>query len=242
MKAYKGFNKDMTCRGFKFEQGKTYETDEAKLCESGFHACEMPLDCFNYYAPSDSVFHEVELDATDEKGNDSKRVGKKIKIGARLSISKIVDAQIEYIKSQTHEVKGGRTAGLHGAASATGDRGAASATGKLGVASATGKLGVASATGDLGAASATGEQGAASATGDQGAASATGKGSIAMASGYGGKAKACIGNAICLCERGKWNGETYPLLNVKAAIIDGKALKPDTWYTLKNGEFVEVKE
>ena len=48
MKAYKGFNTDMTCRGFKFEEGKTYEEPEAKLCKSGFHACENPLDCFNY--------------------------------------------------------------------------------------------------------------------------------------------------------------------------------------------------
>lgn len=51
MKAYKGFNKDMTCRGFQYEEGKTYETDKAELCKEGFHACENPLDCFNYYAP-----------------------------------------------------------------------------------------------------------------------------------------------------------------------------------------------
>lgn len=62
MKAYKGFNKDLTCRGFQYEQGKSYEMDTAVLCESGFHACEMPLDVLNYYAPCNSVFHEVELD------------------------------------------------------------------------------------------------------------------------------------------------------------------------------------
>ena len=204
MKAYKGFNKDMTCRGFQFEEGKTYETDEAKLCESGFHACEMPFDCFSYYAPSKSVYHEVELEATDEKSDDSKRVGKKIKIGARLSIAKIVEAQIEYVKSQTHDEEGGQ---------ATGERGAASATGWYGAASATGWCG---------------------------AASATGEESIAIASGYSGKARACKGSAICLCERGEWNGRTFPLLGVKAAIVDGVTLKPDTWYTLKDGEFVEV--
>ena len=86
MKAYKGFNKDMTCRGFQYEEGKSYETDTAELCESGFHACEYPLDCFGYYEPGESVYHEVELEeVSDERENDTKVTAKKIKIGARLS-------------------------------------------------------------------------------------------------------------------------------------------------------------
>ena len=75
MKAYKGFNKDMTCRGFQYEEGKTYETDEAKMCESGFHACEDPLDCFGYYNPAESVYHEVEIEDNGERqSNDTKVV------------------------------------------------------------------------------------------------------------------------------------------------------------------------
>lgn len=101
-KMYKGFNKDMTCRGFQFKEGETYETDTAELCRSGFHACESPLDCFTYYDPANSVFHEVELDATDEKhSDDTKRVGKKIKIGARLDVAGICKAHFEYVKEHT---------------------------------------------------------------------------------------------------------------------------------------------
>ena len=78
MKAYKGFNKDMTCRGFQYEEGKTYETDKAELCNSGFHACENPLDCFYYYAPGESVYHEVEIDDNGQRQkDDTKVVGKK---------------------------------------------------------------------------------------------------------------------------------------------------------------------
>lgn len=66
LKGYKGFNKDMTCRGFQYEVGKTYETDEAKMCESGFHACENPLDCFGYYSPATSKYCEVELEDNGE--------------------------------------------------------------------------------------------------------------------------------------------------------------------------------
>ena len=94
MKAYKGFNKDMTCRGFQFEEGKTYEHEgDAKLCESGFHACEDPLDIFEYYPAANSEFHEVELDGvSNERRGDTKVAAKKITIGARLGIDKIIKA------------------------------------------------------------------------------------------------------------------------------------------------------
>lgn len=60
-----------------------------------------------------------------------------------------------------------------------------------------------------------------------------------MATGYKSKAKAGLGSAIVVAERGNWDGETYPLINIKAAIVDGQKIKADTWYTLTNGEFVE---
>ena len=151
MKAFKGFKKDMTCRGFQFEEGKTYELpegEEAKLCESGFHACEMPLDVFSYYPPASSVYHAVDLEnVSDERRDDSKVCASKIKIGAKLDIAGIVKAQIEYIKERAHEVEGGHASEKQGAASATGSQGAASATGDWGAASATGKDSVAMACG-----------------------------------------------------------------------------------------------
>lgn len=109
MKAYKGFNKDMTCRGFQFEEGKTYQEDTANLCESGFHACQNPLDCFRYYAPADSVYHEVELDEVDEmrSEDDSKRCGKIIRIGAKLDIAKICQLHFDFVKANTTNEKQG---------------------------------------------------------------------------------------------------------------------------------------
>ena len=131
--------------------------------------------------------------------------------------------------------------GDQGAASTTGDRGAASATGYQGAASATGDQGAASTTGYQGAASTTGDHGAASATGYQGAASATGKAGVALAAGLECKAMGALGCAICCVERDEWNGKTYPIVAVKAAIVDGENIRADTWYQLKNGEFVEVE-
>lgn len=102
MKLYKGFNKDMTCNGFQYEEGKTYETDSAKLCDYGFHACEDPLDCFGYYAPGKSIFQEIEMDGvTEERRDDSKRVGTKITVGAEMKLADICKLHFGYVKEKT---------------------------------------------------------------------------------------------------------------------------------------------
>lgn len=135
MKTYKGFNKNMTCRGFQYEEGKEYKTEKAVACETGFHACEYPLDCFNYYSPNDSVFHEVEQDGDISKRNDDTKVAStKIKIGAEINIAGLVKAAIEYtLKRVNPEAKSNED---YGASSATGDYGASSATGYKGAAEA----------------------------------------------------------------------------------------------------------
>ena len=136
IKAYKGFDKDLKCRGFQYEVGKEYREDEAALCKKGFHACENPLDIFNYYHPSKgSRFCEVELDeVTDERQNDdTKLCGKVIKVGAELDIAGICKAHFEYVtarcdpaKSNAAGDKEAASAGESGSASA-GYRGSASA-------------------------------------------------------------------------------------------------------------------
>ncbi|MBQ2990616.1 MAG: hypothetical protein IJD60_04925, partial [Clostridia bacterium] len=188
---YKGFNKDMTCRGFQFEEGKTYEEAEAKLCEKGFHACENPLDCFCYYIPGNSVYHKVELEdvSPEKKGDDSKVCAKKIKVGARLDVAGIVKAHFDYVTEHCEKVDGS-VAGDNEAV-AVGEKKACSA-GYKGSASA-GESGSASA-GESGSASA-GSWGSASA-GYSGSASAGYRGSASAGSwgsasaGYRGSASA----------------------------------------------------
>ena len=101
MKCFKGFNKDLKCRGFQFEIGKEYEEKEASLCNKVFHGCEYPLDCFAYYAPSDSRYCEVEIDDNGERNPDDTKVcGTKIKIGAEIGIKGLINAAFEYIKER----------------------------------------------------------------------------------------------------------------------------------------------
>ena len=108
IKAYKGFDKDLKCRDFQYEIGKTYEEPTAELCNSGFHACEYPLDVFAYYAPGDmSRYCEVDLDdVSDKKGNDdSKRCGKKIAVKAEIGIAGLVKASVDFVMENIKDEK-----------------------------------------------------------------------------------------------------------------------------------------
>jgi hypothetical protein len=150
VKSYKGFNKDMTCRGFQYKEGKEYETSKAVVCNEGFHACEYPLDCLGYYSPNTSVYHEVEQTGEFSSGSDnrdSKIASTKIKIGAKLSIAGLVQAAIDFTKSKTVTMQ--NATGDYGASSATGYKGASSATGYKGASSVENTTGVAVAWGYL---------------------------------------------------------------------------------------------
>ena len=222
MKTYKATDKNMKCRDFQYELGKTAEVDgDIELCKNGLHACEMPLDVLGYYAPGDgSRYFEAELeDVSDEKGNDTERFGKKLTLSAEIGIPGLVKAQVEYVKAQCGFDNAIKKANNEKKNHATGESGAASATG------------------ERGAASATGWSGAASATGWSGAASATGKYCVAMTTGFFGRVMGDIGNAIVCVERSD-NGDIAAILS---GIVDGETLKPGVWYTVKNGQWVEVQ-
>ena len=166
IKSYKGFNKDMTCRGFQ------YEEETADACHSGFHACEYPLDCFNYYSPNESVYHEVVQSGEFDRGEDDSKVAStKIKVGVRLDIAGLVKAAIDFTMSRVKKEAGSDE-----------DCGASSATGYCGASSATGYCGASSATGDYGASSANDPE------------------SVAVAWGYKGKAMGTLGSHIVLAE------------------------------------------
>ena len=219
IKAYKGFNKDMTCRDFQYEEGKEYEEPSVEICDHGFHACEYPLDCLGYYAPNKSVYHEVEQFGEIQKQSEySKVASTKIKIGAEISIAGIVKAAIEYTTKRTK--KESDSDDSKGASSATGDYGASSATGNCGASSATGYCGSAEA-------------------GDSD--------SVAVAWGYHGKAKGVLGSHLVLAdwegnEKKYWTQNEWKFKCAKMVRVDGENIKPDTWYTMKDGEIVEVEE
>lgn len=210
IKAYKAFDKDLSCRGFKYEVGKEYEeTGYIKACEKGFHACPYPLDVFGYYAPAESRFCEVEQSGKIDDSESDKVCSSKIRIGAELDIRGLVKAAVSYVKERcTNECNAEpgepATAGNYGAATA-GDRGAATA-------------------GDCGAATAKGK-------------ASTGSNGLSVARGENVQVKGGIGAILVIAEE---RDDTYDIVDWKAVVVDGEVVKADTWYRLENGELVEV--
>ena len=139
MKCYKGFDKDLKCRGFQYEIGKEYEENAADICHKGFHACENPMDVFVYYSPADSRYCEVDLDTNEQTEEDSKRVGKKIKIETEIGLSGLIQAGVKFIleKVDFKSVKESNT-GNRSAATNTGDWSAATVGGAESIAVVTG--------------------------------------------------------------------------------------------------------
>ena len=249
---YKGFDKDLKCRGFQYEVGKEYEESDVKVCEKGFHACENPLDVFSYYPPADSRYCEVEQSGELSKdGGDSKVASSKIKIGAEIGLSGLIRAGVKFIlekvdfknakESNTGDRSAATNTGNQSAATNTGNYSAATNTGNRSAATNTGNRSAATNTGNRSAATNTGDQSAATNTGYQSAATVEGKNSVAIATGLQSKAKASLGSAIVVVERGEWNGNSYPLKAICSAIVDGEKIKADTFYTVKDGVFVEAK-
>ena len=214
MKTYKGFNKDMTCIGFQYEEGKEYETNEAVCCQSGFHACEMPLDVFKYYAPSQSVYCEVEqYGDISRDGEDTKISSTNIKIGAKIGVAGIVKAQINFIfdKIKKSREKAESEEDIESAATS----------------------------GDWSSAATSGDGSSAATSGDGSSAATSNKNAIVLACGKKAKAKGVKGSYLVLTE---WNEDSTELLCAKMERVDGEKIKSDTWYRLENGEFVEVSE
>ena len=117
MKSYKGFDKDLKCRGFQYEIGKEYEEAEAIQCQKGFHACEHPLDVLGYYPPVEgSRYCEVEQSGDISKGDDDTKVAStKIKIGAEIGLKGLIHAAFEYTKQRcTNNVVGADSSALTG--------------------------------------------------------------------------------------------------------------------------------
>ena len=214
MKAYKGFNSDLTCRGFQYKEGETFTHDgDVALCESGFHACTNPIDTLHYYSPAEgSRYFEVECDGvSQEKSEDSKIVCSKLTVGAELDVLSMVKIGVQMIFDRVKKAKFDKATSGYQSTAAT--------------------------SGDLSTAATSGDRSTAATSGYRSTAIAYGKDSIAVANGYQAKAKGVLGSYIAITEY----DDNDNLLRFKCHKVDGKTVKPNTFYMLKNGRFVEVK-
>ena len=212
--AYKGFDKNLKCRDYQYEIGKTFEHDGAvKACESGFHACEYPLDVFSYYPPSSSRFAIVKMHGeTSKDSDDTKIASAKITIETEIKLPEMINRAVDWIKNKINWSDDNT--------------------------SNTGNQSAATNTGNRSAATNTGYQSAATNTGNRSVAEVSGRGSIAITTGHDSKSKADNDGAI-VCVYRDCNGN---LMHIKASKVGENGIKANTWYTLDaNGEFIEVE-
>ncbi len=265
MKAYKGFNKDFTCRGFQFEEGKEYEEEEAVLCEKGFHACTNPLDVLNYYNDVEGKYCEVELDevSNDKKENDSKICGKRIKINAEIGFVGLFKMGIEWLKEQTIfskndtkelEKSSGNYAkigssgnyakigssGDYAKIGSSGDDAQIGSSGNDAKIGSSGNYAQIGSSGNYAKIGSSGNYAQIGSSGYYAKIGSSGKNSVVMCAGNNSIAKAKIGSWITLAEWGRDdNGDWIPI-NVVTKRVDGVEIKEDTYYKLVNGVFTEV--
>ena len=215
IKSYKGFDKDFKCKDFQYEVGKEYEIEgEIKCCERGFHACESPMEVFDYYDMLNSRFAEVEQSGQIDKEDDNKSTkicSSRIKIKAELKLADIINIGIEWLKDITSSSKVKADTDLN-------DNGGDNA--QIGSSGNYAKIG---SSGEIARINSTGEY------------------SAIMCAGKKSEAKAKAGSWITLSE---WvydeeKGRTIPKC-VKTEYVDGTRIKADTWYKLIDGEFTEL--
>ena len=218
MKGYKAFRKGMVCLGKQYEENKIFEEEDAKVCEKGMHFCKRPLDVLDYYPLVDedgNMTEFAEVEALDKPLTDDNKnyCSKKLKIGAKISFAKLVQEEINFESEKTGETKTKTTSKNNAQIGSSGN------WAQIGSSGDSARIG---------------------SSGNWARIGSSGKNCVICCAGNGCKAKGKIGSWITLSEWDIVNGELTPIC-VKTEKIDGERIKEDTFYMLKNGEFVEVQ-
>ena len=249
--SYKGFDKNMKCRGFKYEVGKEYEMDgEIRCCNRGFHACKSPMEVWNYYDMLNSRYAEVEQSGKiEEEENSTKVCSSRIKIKAELKLADIINIGVEWLKDITSpsKVKADGVLNDNGyrrkQIGSSGDYAKIGSSGYYAQIGSSGYYAQIGSSGNYAKIGSSGYYAQIGSSGDYAQIDSTGEDSVIMCAGNESKAKAKVGSWITLAEW-KWSDEknrNVPVC-VKTEYVDGENIKADTWYQLKNGKFVEVNE
>ena len=261
IKSYKAFDENMRCRGFQYEVGKEYDMNgDIQCCKRGFHACESPIEVWDYYDMLTSRFAEVEQSGKISTEADSTKVcSSHIKIKAELKLADIINIGVEWLKDLTSPSKikddsatlndGGfdkKQIGSSGYSAQIGSSGDSAKIGSSGDSAQIGSSGYPAQIGSSGDSAQIGSSGDSAKIGSSGYSAkidSTGEDSVIMCAGPRSVAKAKIGSWITLADW-DWDdrkGRLVPVC-VKTERVDGIKIKPDTWYKLQDGEFVEVTE
>ena len=232
IKSYKAFDENMRCRGFQYEVGKEYDMNgDIKCCKRGFHACESPMEVWDYYDMLTSRFAEVEQSGKiSAEGRTTKICSSHIKIKAELKLADIINIGVEWLKDLTSPSK------IKDDSATLNDKGFDKK--QIGSSGDYAKIGSSGYSAQIGSSGYSAQIGS---SGDYAKIDSTGEDSLIMCAGLRSVAKAKIGSWITLSEwkQDDRKGRLVPVC-VKTERVDGIKIKPDTWYKLQDGEFVEA--
>ena len=225
--AYKAMNPDMTCRGKKYEVGKTYSEDKADCCNKGMHACENPFEVLRYYPMKDNPrFFEVECGGEISKSDEgSKLACTELTVKGELNFAGMLKATLDAVFRRVKDKE----------PFSSGDSSTAGTSGNSSTAGTSGNSSTAGTSGNYSTAGTSGDYSTAAATGPYCRAKAEGNNSIAVANGYKSKVKGSVGCYLVLTEY----DDDGNLLCADLKLVNGISIKADTWYMLKDGLVVE---
>ena len=235
--SYKGFNPDMTCRGFQYEVGKTYETDKAVPCECGFHACANPLDVLDYYNDVDGKYCIVEQSGEIVENKD-KVASTKIHIKADIGFVGLFKAGIEWLKEVTLPIKV-KDSTLNDNGGNSAQIGSSGYSAQIGSSGNYAQIGSSGNSAQIGS---SGNYAKIGSSGNYAKIGSSGDYAVICCAGHGSQVKAKKGSWITFAE---WSYSEELKKNIPVCVkteqVDGERIKEDTWYMLKNGEFVECE-
>lgn len=257
MKGYKGFEPGLICRGKQYAENTVFEEEEAEICSYGMHFCENPFDVLDYYGftNDNGDFNEfAEVEALEEVKTDDNRkfCTKKLKVGAKLSISKFINACVDFAIEKTstciadNKISSGDFAqiGSSGDFAQIGSSGDSARIGSSGDSAKIGSSGNSAqigSSGDFARIGSSGDSAKIGSSGDFAQIGSSGKDCVICCAGHNSVVKAKKGSWITLAE---WEyseeKERYIPKCVKTEFVDGERIKEDTLYKLIDGEFVEV--
>ena len=249
MKVYKGTDKNMKCREFQYELGKTVKDDGAVRCgNKGFHSCEAPLDVLRYYPMREgNRYFAAEADGVIDraKNEDSKIASSELTLKTEISVKDLIKAHFEFTRKKAESgTKGGDSSNLAG-----GDRSnlAGGYSSNLAGGDSSNLAGGDSSNLAGGYSSNLAGGDSSNLAGGDRSNLAGGDWSILKCGKNGNiiarnaeKASGGIGSVIAFTDYGYIDGE-YTLIAQQTIVIDGEIYKPDTWYAFKDGKVVEVE-
>lgn len=249
---FKGFDPGMKCLGKQYAEDTVFEEKGGDICGEGvMHFCENPLDVLNFYpvVNSNGEFNEfAEVKALARTQSDANRSATtKLKIGLKLDLKGFIDAAVQFSFKKLYKQFSPESASRLASSApdsqlvSSGDLSYSASSGYNSKLVSSGAGSQLASSGSYSQLVSSGDRSRLTSSGDYNDISATGIHSVIASAGIGGRVRGALGCFIACAEWQDIDGVPTPV-SFPSAQVDGVNIKADTWYTVRDGKFVEVQD